>query len=235
MRKRLTKIIYLALFVGLCAILAKNASNEKIPYEEQLRQINLNRIDRIMITAHPDDETIFGGNHLSKSRYLIVCVTAGTNPKRDKELQHLSRRYHDSFITLGYPDKTFGVRNNWKSCYKNINEDLIKILHKKKFKMVVTHNPDGEYGHIHHKMISKMVTKIASKSNMKLYYFNHYYTKRQLKNLPLESQLSKQASRQKLLNLNEYYTSQKKVIQHLKHILPYEQFISQKEWSSSQL
>ncbi len=233
MRKKLTKVIYLALFVGLCAILAKNASNEKIPYEEQLRNINLEQIDRIMITAHPDDETIFGGDHLAKNRYLIVCVTAGNNPTRDKELQHVARRYHDSFITLGYPDKTLGVRNNWKSCYKNINQDLTKILHKKKFKMIVTHNPDGEYGHIHHKMISKMVTKIASKSDMKLYYFNHYYTKRQLKNLQLEPWLTTKDSRQKLLVLNEYYPSQKKVIQHLKHILPYEQFISQKKWASS--
>lgn len=154
MKRKSTKVICLALFIGLCALLAKSASNKNPSYEEQLRKINL-------------------------------------------------------------------------------NQDLTKILHKKKFKMIVTHNPDGEYGHIHHKMISKMVTKIASKSNMKLYYFNHYYTRRQLKNLELTSELSKQDSRQKLTNLNTFYPSQKKVIEHLKHILPYEQFISQKKWSSS--
>lgn len=233
MKRKSTKVICLALFIGLCALLAKSASNKNPSYEEQLRKINLNQIDRIMITAHPDDEAIFGGNHLAKNRYLVVCVTAGINPKRDRELRRMTRHYHDSCIMLGYPDKTFGVRNNWKTCYKNINQDLTKILHKKKFKMIVTHNPDGEYGHIHHKMISKMVTKIASKSNMKLYYFNHYYTMRQLKNLELTSELSKQDSRQKLTNLNTFYPSQKKVIEHLKHILPYEQFISQKKWSSS--
>lgn len=232
MKKKSTRIIFLLLFLSLCVILAKSASEKPETFEHQLKKINLDQIDNIMITAHPDDEAIFGGNHLYKDHYLVVCVTAGTNPKRVKELKNVINHYQDSCIMLGYPDKTLGKRDNWDNCYGKIYQDLSSILKKKDFKMIVTHNPDGEYGHIHHKMVSKMVTDIASKSNMNLYYFNHYYTKKQLESLPQKPKLSQEESQQKLKVLLKYYPSQKKVVEHLKHILPYEQLIPQKDWKS---
>ena len=232
MKKKLTKFLFLVFFIGFCILLAKCVSNEPKSLEEQLSNINLDQIDHIMITAHPDDETIFGGNHLAKDHYLVVSVTAGNNSTRVKELRKVTRHYKDSLIMLGYPDKTLGKRDNWKHCYGKIYQDLSTILHKKNYKMIVTHNPDGEYGHIHHKMVSQMVTKITAKSSENLYYFNHYYTQKQLQALPPMPQLMQEESSDKLYVLKTYYPSQKKVINHLKHILPYEQLIPQKDWNS---
>ena len=31
--------------------------------------------ESLMIVAHPDDETIWGGSHLLKGHYLVVCLT----------------------------------------------------------------------------------------------------------------------------------------------------------------
>lgn len=36
----------------------------------------------MMITAHPDDETLWGGGHLLEGEYLVVCMTHGWNEKR---------------------------------------------------------------------------------------------------------------------------------------------------------
>ena len=38
--------------------------------------------ESLMIVAHPDDETIWGGSHLLKGHYLVVCLTNGNNEKR---------------------------------------------------------------------------------------------------------------------------------------------------------
>lgn len=38
-----------------------------------------------------------------------------------------------------------------------------KEIDSKDWDKIVTHNPDGEYGHIHHKKVSKYVTMILKK------------------------------------------------------------------------
>ena len=56
--------------------------------------------------------------------------------------------------------------------YEKFDADLDKIINYKNWKMIVTHNPLGEYGHVHHKMTSGMVTELADKDV--LYYFGYY-------------------------------------------------------------
>ena len=35
-------------------------------------------IDKIMIVAHPDDETLFGYSDLIEGTWLVICVTGAT-------------------------------------------------------------------------------------------------------------------------------------------------------------
>lgn len=44
--------------------------------------------------------------------------------------------------------------------------------------MVITHNPLGEYGHIHHRITSQIVSLQASNEN--LYYFGKYYKRKKV-------------------------------------------------------
>ena len=37
----------------------------------------------LMIVAHPDDETIWGGSHLINGNYTVLCITNGNNKKRN--------------------------------------------------------------------------------------------------------------------------------------------------------
>lgn len=40
----------------------------------------------LMIVAHPDDETIWGGSHLINGNYTVLCITNGNNKKRKKRV-----------------------------------------------------------------------------------------------------------------------------------------------------
>ena len=148
-------------------------------FETQLKNIDLDSVDNLMIVAHPDDETLWGGVHLLKDRYLVVCVTCGRNRTRYYEIKTAMKVSDDEFIALWYPDKIKGKRDDWYAYYDSLYNELYKLITLKKWKLIATHNPQGEYGHIQHRMLSSTVTKIYNELNLDndLYYFGsaHYY------------------------------------------------------------
>ncbi|HRM89516.1 MAG TPA: bifunctional ornithine acetyltransferase/N-acetylglutamate synthase, partial [Thomasclavelia ramosa] len=134
-----------------------NAKVNKIEHQDIFDQVQLSDYQNVMIVAHPDDETIWGGMHLLKDKYLVVCLTNGDNEIRSKEFKEVMKKTQNTGLILNYPDKTNGKRDNWKSSYQKIEDDLNYLLSKQHFNLVVTHNPKGEYGHQHHKMTSAIV------------------------------------------------------------------------------
>lgn len=46
--------------------------------------------ESLMIVAHPDDETIWGGSHLINGNYTVLCITNGNNKKRKKEFMNVT-------------------------------------------------------------------------------------------------------------------------------------------------
>ena len=82
--------------------------------------------ESLMIVAHPDDETIWGGSHLINGNYTVLCITNGNNKKRKKEFMNVMEKTHSKGIILSFPDKTKGKRDNWKSCKKDIQREIKK-------------------------------------------------------------------------------------------------------------
>ena len=188
-----------------------------------------------MIVAHPDDETIWGGAHLLEENYVVVCITNGNNRTRRKEFSKVMEETHSIGIMLSYPDKTRGKRDNWDSCRDKIQDDLKQIIGKKHWDTIVTHNPDGEYGHIHHQMTNSITTAITQDLGFldKLYYFGKYVKKRNLDKEEyapyLTASLTAKALKYKTA-LADLYSSQKKVMEHLGHMFPYENWIKAESW-----
>lgn len=197
----------------------------KVEVKKQLNNLNLNKINKLMIVAHPDDETIWGGYHLLKDDYLVVCITCGNNKARVNEINEALKYSNDKLIMLNFPDKILGKRSNWKNEEEEIKKDIKKILEYKNWDVVVTHNPDGEYGHIHHKMTSKIVTNIYDKDN--LYYFGKYYKKNDIKNINSKNRLSNKElkSKKKMLDV---YKSQNFIDDKFGHMYPYENWTKAK-------
>ncbi len=183
-------------------------------------------IKRLMIVAHPDDETIFGGGHLLQDKYTVVCVTCGKVEYRVREFEEVMSKTDDDYIMLGYTDREnlTGPISNWNNEYNDIYNSLYDIINGTDWDLIVTHNPDGEYGHIHHIKTSEIVSKIANKN--KLYYFGHWF--HEGTNGPRISDNLYNIKMQDLISI--YYRSQGTALNYNYNMLPYENWIKSTEW-----
>ncbi len=194
------------------------------------KSLNLDGIDKLMVIAHPDDDILWGGSELIHEDYLVVCITCGSDERRKKEFETVMERTNDVYVMLGYPDKTKGERDNWDSVRDDIISDLENIYNLKKWNKILTHNKDGEYGHIHHKMTNTIVTDIVSKED--LYYFGKYHSKKELQekeiDLPL---LDEETLKEKEELLNLYQTQDKTIHETFSHMIKSENVISYEDWN----
>lgn len=193
----------------------------------RIEKIDLTNYNNLMIVAHPDDETIWGGAHLINDNYLVVCITCESSKIRVLEFKKDMKDTNSKYIMLDYPDKTFGKPNDWHRYEEKIYKDLEHIINYKKWDIIATHNPDGEYGHIHHIKTSKIVTSISNKNN--LMYFGKYYIKKRLPNNL--KRISKRDYNKKFKIAYNDYKSQRFTIMRLKHMLPHENWIKYEDWN----
>lgn len=212
-------VIVIVIFVIF--LLGGNLHNNK----KMLSMINPNDYkdyDNLMIVAHPDDETLWGFGVLDKKKFLVVCVTCGRNSVREREIETAMKMTDDKLISLGYTDKFLKRRSHWKFSYNNIEYDLNTIIKMKKWNTIVTHNKDGEYGHMHHKMVHDMVSNIHPQN---LSYFGKYYTKSKIRLLDKQI-LDKYRLDDKTLKYKnkvlDRYKSQRRVRGMFSHMVPYE-------------
>lgn len=142
--------------------------------EEKYKQ--LKETNKLMIVAHPDDEIIFGGGLLLNDfGWKVVCVTKGDGDNNNSEIRLKEFKKVMSYLgveyeILNYPDDL----NTVKYDESQLKRDLKKIIDAKKWNMIVTHNEKGEYGHIIHKSIHKIVSELSPKN---LYFFDISTTK----------------------------------------------------------
>ncbi len=181
----------------------------------------------LMVVAHPDDDLLFGGTELMKDDYVVVCVTCGTSKTRLKEFKRMMNYFGDEYITLGYPDLVEGKKSEWIDEYDLITRDVKNIINLKEWDKIVTHNPDGEYGHIHHKMTNRIVTGLTDDKS-KLYYFNKTYSTKYYKENNISKTLDEEMCNKKRELFDKYYKSQ--VGLKVRHLSDYEKVTSYDEW-----
>ena len=229
MKKIIKSIILLNLILINILLIFNLKFDKPNMVKNKLNKLNLKDVNNLMIVAHPDDESLWGGVHLSKSDYLVVCVTCGVDKKRTNEFKNAISDFGNYEISLGYPDITNNKTDNWSKEYNKIEKDINQILSYKNWNVIVTHNPDGEFDHPHHKMLSTMISKNTDKN--KLYYFNKFYDDDQVENL---NYCMKTIS-DKELSLKEHlldnYSSKEQLIDDYGKYIIYEKFISYKNWN----
>lgn len=195
-----------------------------------LRFHDWNNVDNLMIVAHPDDETLWGSEELINNRYLVVCITCGTNKKREKEIEQALKISKDRLIVLDKPDKVKGKRSDWKHYKKQIELEINYIMKKKKWNNIVTHNPEGEYGHIHHKMTNKIVTKVYNKNNNgNLKYFGKYYSKKRIDKNKGAREIPEEVYDKKM-EMVDVYKSQSFIKNRFNQMYKYENLVNASDW-----
>lgn len=225
--KILIIIILIVILLILVPFIIKDFKRTKVTHD--FKSINLDGYNKLMIVAHPDDEMIWGGSRLITDDYLVVCITCGSDLKRVDEIDTVLKETNDKLIILGYPDKTNGKRDEWESCKEDIIKDLESIVSLKDWDLIVTHNPDGEYGHIHHIMTSALVTdKVVDKDN--LYYFGKYHSKKKIGSYINEMGTIDNELLDEKIKILKLYKSQSFIMVTFDHMFEHEDWVSYKEW-----
>lgn len=119
-------------------------------------------VDKLLVVAHPDDEVLWGGiNLLLESGWFVVCASHLSDPVRSLEF----------YRTMSFCNVTRYIMYDVKETYTDNQaesdsqffgtpfEKGLAELSKHPWKLVLTHNSQGEYGHEHHRTVHKLVMK----------------------------------------------------------------------------
>lgn len=193
----------------------------------------MTNINKVMIVAHPDDETLWGGANIMHGGWLIVCLTNGNNVVRKKEFFNVMKNTGNYGIMLNYPDNPNHKKDNWSTVKSKITDDVRYIVRYKNWDQIVTHNPLGEYGHIQHLSTNMIVTNVCveEKKTNQLYYFEKFRKLQYFQTNEMKVTLNEEQIEKKHELMMKYYPSQVKVYGLFKHMIPYETLISYNDWN----
>lgn len=210
--------------------------------QTMLDKMDLKSVNNLMIVAHPDDETLFGGSHLISDRYLVVCLT-NAKSYRAADFHKAMDIAECERIMLSYPDTQeipgeklkYDPGYSWDYDQLAIQNDINLLLHYKKWDTVVTHNPEGEYGHFHHKKVNKYTTalyKKAPEQAKRFMYFAKYYKKEQMTDAVKSTlpETNKELFDIKIKMLSAYESKHWTCFTWLWHIQPYENWVYYDDW-----
>lgn len=157
----------------------------------------MNSNDYAVVVAHPDDEILFASSLLKSAKKVIICfsdvfdndlVTFGRlNLQKDFPL--------DNFIFLNVPQaRSSKIRTNWRNptiskyglsgdrdyeSYKNNFYLLKKKIYDelKNINTIYTHSEWGEYGHVEHVQIYRVICSLKKILNFKIKVFSYISNK----------------------------------------------------------
>ena len=188
------------------------------------------QFNNIMIVAHPDDETLWGGANLYKDKFFIVCLTNGYNFRRSNDFRKLLNFTKNRGVILDYPDMQDSIIDNWSEVKNGIIKDLSTILGYKHWNKIVTHGPDGTTGHYHHKKTCEYVTMITRKLKLfnNLYYFGKFYKRGKIPNNL--TRITKKELEYKMKEISLYISVKNQIHKFWIHMVPYENWILASKW-----
>lgn len=118
------------------------------------------------IVAHPDDCVIFAWplmRYLRQHEWTVIYLTYDRADPRGHEMSEFWKGYGVETVFLGYKDDYLDLESGVCS-FDTISarQDILAAIEG--FDLLLTHNQDGDYGHLHHKFVNSCVEScIANK------------------------------------------------------------------------
>ena len=145
--------------------------SSSLSWRERWRLRKLRVCERIVIVAHPDDETLWAGKTIAEHpRTGVLCLTNRGNASRRRAFHGAIRALGAVGVILDVPDR--------RADLPTAEDDLLIVsaldfvLRPRRPFVLLTHGPEGEYGHPLHQRVSALVTDGAHSRGLELWYFD---------------------------------------------------------------
>lgn len=177
---------------------------------------------KLIICAHPDDETLFFSSILDEN-CQVICVTDANADNRGKQREIEFAKACQSFGILEYEMWDFPDIYEKRLSQNDLQKRLNKL---DRFDIVYTHGPIGEYGHPHHQDVSYACYQVFDQDKIWVNSFNTFPSK--------SVELSENKFNLKMKVLTEIYGEETKRFLNLIPVTPSEHFVqlSKKEVNS---
>ena len=144
-------------------------------------------VKAMAIVAHPDDCVIFAWPFIEahpEFEWQILYLTYTCQTPRGQEVRDYwnKRKVHTHFLGFedDYQDQQTGTLTKWHGVHAALQISV--VIADQSPDLILTHNSDGDYGHIHHTLVSGVVTNFAT-DTAKVYFAStfNYNTKYEVK------------------------------------------------------
>lgn len=115
----------------------------------------------LAMVAHPDDCIIFGWHYIQtkiEHDWHICYLTYSDSDARAKEIRNFWRTYGISTSFLGFVDTHHDLLHG-KISFDTMAAKSAIVNACQGYDLILTHNINGEYGHIHHCFVHNAVPK----------------------------------------------------------------------------
>jgi hypothetical protein len=211
------------LHIPLVATLVLHSCKANVT-QGMLDALDLDGINNIMLVAHPDDETLFGGAEILGGGYLVVSITNQNVGYRHNEFSMAMRYAGARYLILDHRDG-YGLS---ALCQKAIRQDVMTLLQYKEWDKIVTHCPRGTYGHrdhvVTHNAVKSMVDELEIIDN--LYYFDYFEPHEIHDHTPTIDE----ATIERIHNMLALYSTQTRIINRFIHHVPFQGITKATDW-----
>lgn len=124
---------------------------------------NAGKLKALMMVAHPDDCIIFGYPFFSISKQFDWTICYLTYKSWEVRAQEMIKFWAKRSVTT----KFLGFRDDFKQVEQGITgfdntrakKQILETANQ--YDLILTHNSDGEYGHIHHVFVHNSLTETS--------------------------------------------------------------------------